>query len=85
MHAYKSLSKSGIYCFLFVYIEVQITICQMTKITILFIICFKIYSLFTPNCKHAIISGMSSWHEEHLYKLEEKHGGGERGLLCCML
>ena len=48
----------------------------MTKITILFIICFKNYLLFTPNCKHAIISGMSSGHEEHLYKLEEKHGGG---------
>ena len=77
MRAYLSLSKSGINCFLFVNIEVQITICWMTTITILFIICSENYSVFTPNCKHAIIfRDVFLTLGTVIYILEENMGGG---------
>ena len=44
MHAYITQQISGIYFLLFVSIEVQITICQMSMITILFIILYENYS-----------------------------------------
>ena len=50
-----------IYCLLFVFIKVQITICEMTTITILFTIGFENYSVFTLNCKHAIILRHVFW------------------------